>query len=108
MMHNGINSLASRLHAAALRSIAANGIGVVGRDGRRRVSLESIIADGNLADILREIGGEIPRHTDGCAANGRLPAECDCPVSDYVRSIWNEQGVNGESETRVDTSRGPE
>ena len=82
----GANSVAlfDRLYAAARRAIAANGISKVGRDGRTRLDMETMIAHGNLADILREIGGEIPRHTDECAAMLSPTSTCDCGVSDAL------------------------
>ena len=80
-------ALFRRLHAAALRAIAANGISPVGRDGRARFEMESVIAQGDLANLLREIGGEIPVHAPKCAARLSPIRECDCFVRSEVAKI---------------------
>ncbi len=81
------DALFRRLHAAALRAVSANNVSPVGRDGRRRMDLETVIAEGQLAQLLREIGGEIPIHEDGCAARGRWPAACNCAVRQKIAEI---------------------
>jgi len=72
------DALFDRLYEAAVRAIAANGIGVVGKDGRSRNVVEWIAAQGDLATILREIGGAIPMHADDCAARKSPVTLCDC------------------------------
>ena len=74
------DALFDRLYEAARRAIAANNIGVVGKDGRHRVVMEWVDAQGRLANILREVGGEIPMHSDDCAARKSPVALCDCPL----------------------------
>ena len=81
------DALFRRLHAAALRAVSANNVSPVGRDGRCRVDLETVVAEGDLAQLLREIGGEIPIHEDACAARGRWPAECNCSVRQKIAEI---------------------
>lgn len=72
------------LFVAAVKAIAANGIGVVGKDGRARLTLEWIEAHGRLANMLRgTLGGEIPRHAEECAARRSPVSLCDCPVKDF-------------------------
>lgn len=80
------NGLFNRLHAAALRSLCGNGSAIIGKDGRQFVTLESVSADAVLANLLREIGGEIPRHSAECAVHRKI-AVCDCAVIDRVREI---------------------
>jgi hypothetical protein len=70
-----------RLVHAGLRAIAANGIGTVGRDGRRRVVMEWVDAQGELANLLREVAGKIPMHSAQCAARLSPVALCDCVLS---------------------------
>lgn len=77
----------NQLCAAAMRAIAANGCSRVGKDGRTRVDLESVIAQGNLANMLRAMFGEIPQHEVDCAARGAMPAECNCSVREVVEAI---------------------
>lgn len=73
------DALFDRLYEAAVRAIAANGIGVVGKDGRHRLVMEWAVAHGNLADVLCEIiGGPVPQHGKTCAANRSAIAVCDC------------------------------
>jgi hypothetical protein len=81
------NGLFNRLHAAAFRSICAGSIAVVGRDGRQRIVMESLDADGDLATILREISGDLPQHSPTCAAVKSSIRVCDCIVSAHVNAI---------------------
>ena len=81
------NGYDTRLLAAAVRVISSNGIGVVGRDGRARLTMEWIGANGELATLLREAIGEIPQHDKACAAQ-RSPVElCSCHVAEVVESV---------------------
>jgi hypothetical protein len=73
------DALLDRLIAASRRAIASNNIGVVGRDGRARIVLEHVHAQGSLANLLREIG-EIPMHAKDCAARKSPIALCNCPA----------------------------
>jgi hypothetical protein len=77
-MRRNSDALFQRLHAAALRCIASNNIGVVGKDGRARVVMEWVRANGDMANLLREIGGEIPMHAEKCAARVSPIMECNC------------------------------
>jgi len=77
----------AQLAAAAVRAIAANGVSRVGKDGRSRVDLEFVTAQGALGNMLRELYGEIPQHEGSCAARGAIPAECDCAVRARIAEI---------------------
>lgn len=83
------SALLPRLLEASFRSIAANHLRTVGRDGRRFVCLESITADGNLADLLRELIGrdDLPRHQKTCAARRSKVTKCDCKLLTEIREI---------------------
>lgn len=88
-MNNRSNSEAvfKRLHVASLRAISANGIGVVGKDGRHRLVLEWVDAHGALGNILRELSGEIPQHEENCAVNKSPVKLCDCGLLGRILAI---------------------
>lgn len=86
-MSDNSKSLLPRLHKAALRCIAANGLQPVGRDGRTRETIEGVDAHGDLADLLREMGGPIPQHAPNCAARKSITQFCDCTVAVEIRAI---------------------
>ena len=83
-MEGGSNSaaLVDRLVRAGQRAIAANNVSPVGKDGRTRLVLEWVDAQGKFANLLREIAGEIPMHTKDCAARKSPVAFCDCHLKD--------------------------
>lgn len=86
------------LYSAALRAIAANNISPVGRDGRARVDLEWITAQGALAGVLRSISsGDIPMHADECAARKSPVATCNCRLLPTIQAMV-EKAVATESE----------
>ena len=97
MSDNRSNSRAlfERLHFAALRLTAANNIGSVGKDGRARVDMEWITSAGILANLLREIGGEIPLHAKDCAARKSPIKLCNCEAMEAFRAV-----VSGKSGAR--------
>ena len=81
-MSNTSNSaaLVDRLVRAGQRAIAANNLSPSGKDGRARIVLEWVDAQGEFANLLREIAGEIPMHAEDCAARKSPVAFCDCHI----------------------------
>lgn len=65
------DALLDALLLAARDSILANGLVLVGRDGRERVTIPKVDAEGRMANILRELD-MIPRDEDElCAAQNQ-------------------------------------
>lgn len=87
-MGHDSQALLPRLLEAALRSIAGNGIGVVGRDGRHFFCMEAIVADGALAALLREVVGKLPAHNATCAARVSKISACNCSLLDEIKGNY--------------------
>lgn len=96
-------ALFERLHAAALRTIAANGITSVGRDGRMFFRMESVDAEGALATLLVEMHGELPTHSETCSARRSKIALCDCGLPERILQIVADFPSSSSDSTTPDT-----
>lgn len=83
-------ALFNRLHAAAYRLIAANSLTIVSKDGKERLTLESLRSHHAFVDVLKELGdlkaSQPIEHEKTCACRN-FGHECDCAISKRIAKI---------------------